>query len=154
MDDVGQELTARGEFLPWLYSQNQPFYDLVYADDTALIAGTAQRAEQLLHILQRVAAHSNLHLNRKKCVLHTCRKGTQALQLAAPVLAQHRPHTEVEVTNLQWGATSNLHARPVSSVHALFVSNVHAQRWKPAQGRGFLYLQGARERLDPPLWNS
>ena len=69
MDDVGQELTARGEFLPWLYSQNQPFYDLVYADDTALIAGTAQRAEQLLHILQRVAAHSNLHLNRKKCVL-------------------------------------------------------------------------------------
>eukprot|EP00439_Symbiodinium_sp_Y106_P086170 s397_g31.t1 len=63
------ELTANGEFLPWLYSQNQPFYDLAYADDTALIAGTAKKAEQLLHILQKVAAHSNLHLNLKKCVL-------------------------------------------------------------------------------------
>ena len=55
--------------LPWLYSQNQPFYDLAYADDTALILGTATKAEQLLHILQKVAAHSNLHLNLKKCVL-------------------------------------------------------------------------------------
>ena len=69
MHDVDQELTANGEFLPWLYSQNQPFYDPAYADDTALIAGTAKRAEQLLHILQKVAAHSNLHLNLKKCVL-------------------------------------------------------------------------------------
>ena len=69
MHDVDQELTANGEFLPWLYSQNQPFYNLAYAVDTALIAGTAQRAEQLLHILQRVAAHSSLHLNLKKCVL-------------------------------------------------------------------------------------
>ena len=69
MHDVDQKLTANGEFLPWLYSQNQPFYDLAYADDTALIAGTAKRAEQLLHTLQKVASHSNLHLNLKKCVL-------------------------------------------------------------------------------------
>ena len=69
MHDVDQELTAHSEFFPWLYSQNQPFYDLAYADDTALIAGTAKRAEQLLHTLQKVAAHSNLHLNLKKCVL-------------------------------------------------------------------------------------
>ena len=32
-------------------------------------AGTATRAEQLLPTLQRVASHSNLHLNLKKCVL-------------------------------------------------------------------------------------
>ena len=69
MHDVDQKLTANGEFLHWLYSQNQPFYDLAHADDTALIAGTAKRAEQLLHTLQQVAAHSNLHLNLKKCVL-------------------------------------------------------------------------------------
>ena len=69
MHDVDQELTANGQFLPWLYSQNQPFYDLAYADDTALIAGTAHRAELLLHTLQKVASHSNLHLNLKKCVL-------------------------------------------------------------------------------------
>ncbi|CAE7032094.1 pol [Symbiodinium natans] len=69
MHDVDRELTAHGGSLPWLYSQNQPFYDLAYADDTALIASTAHRAEQLLHILQRIAAHSNLHLNLKKCVL-------------------------------------------------------------------------------------
>ena len=59
MHDVDQKLTANGEFLHWLYSQNQPFYDLAHADDTALIAGTAKRAEQLLHTLQQVAAHSN-----------------------------------------------------------------------------------------------
>ena len=69
MHDVDQELTGNGEFLPWLYSQNQPFYDLAYADDTALIAGTAKRAEQLLHTLQKVASHSNLLLNLKKRVL-------------------------------------------------------------------------------------
>ncbi|CAE7214369.1 unnamed protein product, partial [Symbiodinium natans] len=67
MHDVDRELTAHGGSLPWLYSQNQPFYDLAYADDTALIASTAHRAEQLLHILQRIAAHSNFHLNLKKC---------------------------------------------------------------------------------------
>ena len=66
MHDVDQELTANGEFLPWLYSQHQPVYDLAYADDTALIAGTAKSAEQLLHTLQKVG---NLHLNLKKCVL-------------------------------------------------------------------------------------
>ena len=37
--------------------------------DTALLAGTSTRAEQLLHTLQRIASHSNLHLNLKKCVL-------------------------------------------------------------------------------------
>ena len=34
MHDVDAALTANGEFLPWLHSQNQPFYDLAYADDT------------------------------------------------------------------------------------------------------------------------
>ena len=69
MHDVDAALTANGEFLPWLYSQNQPFYDLAYADDTALLAGTAISAEQLFHTLQHVASSSNLHLNLKKCLL-------------------------------------------------------------------------------------
>ena len=90
---------------------------------------------------QRVAAHSNLCLNLKKCVLlrsptshntdappsqsnntpdilalHSAatvpptgtfaHKSPQALRLAAPVLAQHRPHAEVEVTHLQCGLYS------------------------------------------------
>ena len=69
MHGVEQELTANGEFSTLAVQPNQPFYDLAYADDTALIAGTAKRAEQLLHTLQKVASHSNLHLNLKKCVL-------------------------------------------------------------------------------------
>ena len=69
MHDVDAALTANGEFLPWLYSQNQPFYDLAYADDTAPLVGTAISAEQLFHTLQRVDSSSNLHLNLKKCLL-------------------------------------------------------------------------------------
>ena len=42
-----------------------PFYDLTYADDTVLIAGTAQRTEQLLTLV----AHSNLQLNWSKSLL-------------------------------------------------------------------------------------
>ena len=41
------------------------------------------------------------------------------------------------------GAASKVHARAGSRVHAPSVSRVHAQRWKPAQGRVFLYLHGA-----------
>ncbi|OLP86514.1 hypothetical protein AK812_SmicGene32374 [Symbiodinium microadriaticum] len=49
--------------------QNQPFFDLAYADDTAIFTGTAERGQQVLHTLREVAAHSNLSLNYKKSVL-------------------------------------------------------------------------------------
>ena len=49
---------------------------------------------------------------------HTCCKSTQTLQLAAPVLAKHRPHTEVEVTHLQCGIYSARDIRAgISSTH-------------------------------------
>ena len=55
--------------MPWVFSQQTPFYDLAYADDTALVAGTADRAEQLLSIVETIASHSNLQLNGEKSVL-------------------------------------------------------------------------------------
>ncbi|CAE7861948.1 ODA1, partial [Symbiodinium sp. KB8] len=72
-----QLAAAQTPFLPrlgngWtntINSQNQPFYDLAYADDTAPLVGTAISAEQLFHTLQRVDSSSNLHLNLKKCLL-------------------------------------------------------------------------------------
>ena len=60
--DVDKQL-LEGGLLPWVFSRQTPFYDLVYADDTALIAGTAQRAEQLFTLIENAAAHSNLQLN-------------------------------------------------------------------------------------------
>ncbi|CAE7260206.1 Pol [Symbiodinium natans] len=69
MHDVDVAITANGQNLPWLYSQNQAFYDLAFADDTALMSGTAAKTEQLLHAVQTTAAHSNLRLNVKKCML-------------------------------------------------------------------------------------
>ena len=52
-----------------VFSQQTPFYDLAYVDDTALIAGTAGRAEQLLAVVETVASHCNLQLNWEKSVL-------------------------------------------------------------------------------------
>ena len=63
--DVDKQLLL----LPWVFSQQTPFYDLAYADDTALIAGTAQRTEQLLTLVENTAAHSNLQLNWTKSLL-------------------------------------------------------------------------------------
>ena len=37
-----------GGMMPWVFGQQTSFYDLAYADDTALVASTAERAEQLL----------------------------------------------------------------------------------------------------------
>ena len=47
--------------MPWarVFSQQTPFYDLAYADDAALVAGTAERAEQLLEMVEAIASHSN-----------------------------------------------------------------------------------------------
>eukprot|EP00439_Symbiodinium_sp_Y106_P049792 s1083_g6.t1 len=40
--------------LPWLLSQSQSFYDLAYADDTAIFTGTTERGQQVLHKIQEV----------------------------------------------------------------------------------------------------
>ena len=37
--------------MPWVFSQQAPFYDLAYADDTAPVADTAERAEQLFTVV-------------------------------------------------------------------------------------------------------
>ena len=47
----GRSPHSKREFLPWLYSQNQPFYDLAYADDTALLAVAAEANSKVLGML-------------------------------------------------------------------------------------------------------
>ena len=70
LHDVDKQLADSAGLLPWVFSQQKtPFYDLAYADDTALIAGTAQRTEQLLALVENTAAHSNLPLNWSKSLL-------------------------------------------------------------------------------------
>ena len=60
--DVDHQLAAEGGMMPWVFSQQRHFYDLAYADDTALV-------EQLLGVVESTAAHSNLTLNWGKCLL-------------------------------------------------------------------------------------
>ena len=55
--------------MPWVFEQQTNFYDLAYADDTSLVASTAERAEQLVALTKLTAAHSNLALNWDKCLL-------------------------------------------------------------------------------------
>ena len=43
-----------------------PFFDVEFADDTVLIARTAEHIQSLLHIVQQEAAKYNLHLNLDK----------------------------------------------------------------------------------------
>ena len=64
--DVDHQLTAEGGMMPWVFSQQRHFYDLAYADDAAR---TAERAQQLLGVVENTAAHSNLTLNWDKCLL-------------------------------------------------------------------------------------
>ena len=67
--DVDHQLTEEGGMMPWVFSQQRHFYDLAYADDAALVARTAERAQQLLGVVESTAAHSNLTLNWDKCLL-------------------------------------------------------------------------------------
>ena len=69
LHDVDKRLLEHGGLMPWVFSQQTPFYDLAYADDTALIAGAAERAQQLLAVVETVASHCNLHFNWEKSVL-------------------------------------------------------------------------------------
>ena len=55
--------------MPWVFGQQTSFYDLAYADDTALVASTAEQAEQLVAPTKPTAAYSNLALNWDKCLL-------------------------------------------------------------------------------------
>ena len=56
--DVGSQLLENGGMMPWVFGQQTNFYELAYADDTALVALT-----------EITAAHSNLALNWDKCLL-------------------------------------------------------------------------------------
>ena len=97
----GRRTHSQWRFLPWLYSQNQPFYDLAYADDTALLAGTATRAQQLLHTLQAVASHSNLRLNLKKCILLRSPTSHKTDHLHKRYTCHHRAALQVPWRNAQ-----------------------------------------------------
>ena len=69
LHDVDSQLLENGGVMPWVFGQQTDFYDLAYADDTALVASTAERAEQLVALTETTAAHSNLALNWEKCLL-------------------------------------------------------------------------------------
>ena len=77
--------------LPWLLSQSQSFYDLAYADDTAIFTGTTERGQQVLHKIQEVAVHSSLTLNYKKCELLRSQQSTASASSQAS--RSHRPST-------------------------------------------------------------
>ena len=57
MHDVEAQLTQHGtNAQPWLHSQNRPLWDLAYADDTVVLTRTAERCQEILHLIQPTAA--------------------------------------------------------------------------------------------------
>ena len=71
--NVDAILVREGLFAPWLDRQQQPFYDLGYGDDTTVLPGATECAQQmLLPAVEFTAAHSDLEPNKPKCFLtHT-----------------------------------------------------------------------------------
>ena len=69
LHDVDSQLLENGGMMPWVFGQQTNFYDLAYTDDTALVASTAERAEQLVALTEVTAVRSNLTLNWDKCLL-------------------------------------------------------------------------------------
>ena len=60
------------EFLgkyPLAITPTVPFFDVEFADDTALISRNSEHLQCLLHLVQREAAKYNLYLNLGKCKL-------------------------------------------------------------------------------------
>ena len=68
-DDLYFEYRSLYQVLPSVHSHDLPITDLEYADDTLLLARTAQAQNRLLHLLQYLATLRGLHLNPEKCQL-------------------------------------------------------------------------------------
>ena len=65
MQDVHSIIGQQHFDQPWGAITNE----ILFADDTVLMAKSARSLEQLLHVLERVASTYGLNLNKKKCVL-------------------------------------------------------------------------------------
>ena len=64
-----------------------PFWDLEYADDTALLSNSAQQLSRLLHLLQNEASIRGFPLNFDKCAhmrFHSTKRGSFSPHLASP----------------------------------------------------------------------
>ena len=67
MEDVDREVEEHFGHKPWVHSAANPVTDLAYADDTLVVARTAEVAETILHSIQRTAKQYGLELNLGKC---------------------------------------------------------------------------------------
>ena len=68
-EDLYSSYRSLFQVLPSVLSFDKPITDIEYADDTLLVARTAQALNRLLHLLQYLALFRGLHLNPEKCQL-------------------------------------------------------------------------------------
>ena len=61
--DVDQQLSTP---LPYCFAASVPYYDIEYADDTLLIARTAQRLQEILTAVETQSAKYGMSLNTSK----------------------------------------------------------------------------------------
>ena len=67
LHDVEQDYIRINGTSPWVYSANQPLWDVEYADDTVLITRSASSLQEILNLLIPRALTIGLELNAGKC---------------------------------------------------------------------------------------
>ena len=65
--DVEESYISQFGLLSGVINTPFPFWDLEYADDTALLSNSAQQISRLLRLLRKEASTSGLHFNFDKC---------------------------------------------------------------------------------------
>jgi hypothetical protein len=98
MQDVEDKYVQQYGSVPWAFSAASPLWDMEHANDTVLIARSAEAFRKLLHILEWEAEQVGLHLNKPKCEHLQCksehrihfRSGTNE-QCKCPVCATQPP---------------------------------------------------------------
>ena len=68
-EDLYSSYRSLFQVLPFVLSFDKPITHIEYADDTLLVARTAQALNRLLHLLQYLALSRGLQLNPEKCQL-------------------------------------------------------------------------------------
>ena len=57
--------------------QHMSFQELLYADDTLIVAKNTKNAKELMRYIEEESAYYNMRLNRDKCVCITFNKNNQ-----------------------------------------------------------------------------
>ena len=91
-----RDITQKARYNPWHFFHHGLLHrkvtDIEYADDTLLVARTAQALNRLLHLLQYLALSRGLHLNPEKCQLLAINPAGSISLMDQPLFPCKCPH--------------------------------------------------------------